>query len=373
MSCTKQYTVDFAKPEGNEFLDKMNFVYTGSVSCPQCSASIAISGMSKAQEHDVKCSKCKLGFKVDTAEIDKYKSIDKITELIPEPVKPEETEGKEEEKEMTEETKNKEEETKTEVKAEDKETKEAVETTVEVKEEVKTDDKVEEPTKEEEAPKATDEKVETEEKTEVVEKSSVEKEEAENKSEEASEESTNTPPEESETPQDNSAEEESNEEAQVETTEESSEEKETSTEAVEKASEDSIKLRKLLDRAVAKIVSMKKEQTLTKASLETTANEELEKVKEEAKAKIELYKANAKTIIERQASLGDHAKNLSEEDILNDDKFARIKAEKENAELKAQLETSSDVVGTKTSNEDKDYKKIQDEINEKAFNVKQQN
>ena len=357
MSCSKEYTVDFAKPEKNEFLDKINFVYTSRVSCPQCSQGIPISGVSNAKNHNVSCSKCGLKFSVDTEKIERYKSIDKISELVPEPVKENDSEGKEEKDQMTEETKNNEEVKKEEVK---------VDTTNKEVEKEETKDKVEntEEKAEVETPK---EEVVTEEKVETVEKSS------ENKVEEVSEVTTQTPPEESkevvsETPQDNSS-----TKKEPEAQDETKVEENISQETLEKATEDLKKLRKLLDRAVAKIVSMKKTHTLTKASIEKTTNEELEKVKTDAEAKIELYKANAKTIIERQAELGVYAKDLSEKDILNDDKFARIKAEKENAELKAKLETSSDVISTKTTKDEKDYKKIQDEINDKAFNFKKQN
>jgi len=88
--------------------------------------------------------------------------------------------------------------------------------------------------------------------------------------------------------------------------------------------------------------------------------------------KVEFYKENAKKILERREELGEeYAKDLSDIDIVNDDKFNLVKIEKENLLLKAQLETSSEediVVGIKPQDNDDDYySKHRKEITKKAF------
>jgi hypothetical protein len=74
--------------------------------------------------------------------------------------------------------------------------------------------------------------------------------------------------------------------------------------------------------------------------------------------KIEFYKANAEEINKRRRELGDSAKNLSDEELLDNTKFSDAKL------IQANLETSS-VIGTKKTDEDT-YKKYRDEIDAKA-------
>jgi len=80
--------------------------------------------------------------------------------------------------------------------------------------------------------------------------------------------------------------------------------------------------------------------------------------------KIEFYKNNAKTIIERRAEVKDY--EISDEDLLNDDKFAKAKLEIENAQLKANLEVGSEVVGSKTRTEEW-YAERRKKIDKQAF------
>jgi len=83
------------------------------------------------------------------------------------------------------------------------------------------------------------------------------------------------------------------------------------------------------------------------------------------KKKLNLYKANAKEIMKRREELGENV-DLTDEDILNDDKFARAKTENENLLLRAQLETSSETVGKKGQDEEY-YVKRRKAINKEAF------
>jgi len=86
----------------------------------------------------------------------------------------------------------------------------------------------------------------------------------------------------------------------------------------------------------------------------------------EAKKQVELYKASAKNILQRQEELGEYAKELSDVDILNDDKFEKAKLEKENTLLKASQHKDDDIVGG--SKKDNDYyKKIRKEVDRRAF------
>ena len=91
-------------------------------------------------------------------------------------------------------------------------------------------------------------------------------------------------------------------------------------------------------KAMLKLREMKKAAKLNKASIDE--NEIL-------KAKIELLEISAVKILERKNVLGECSKELSEKDILNDEKFEMAKMKKENAELKSQLVTSSTPVAVK--------------------------
>jgi len=367
MSCAKEYDVKFAKPEKHELLDKMQFVYTTSLSCPQCSTPVGISTVSDATEHEAKCTKCGLQFDVDVAKVDRFKQIEKISEVVEEPENKESSE-KGGEEEMKEENKT-EEETKTdateEVKTETKEEVKVEETKTETpKAEEKTEEKAE--VKEEvkvEEPKAEETKTEAE--AEVVVKSS----DATEKKEETpvvSEDSTEASKEEKSIDTPEATQEKSSEiEKDAQAVEPSEEQKEETTLNASDEKENS--LRAKLDRAIAKIVELKKDRRLAKASLEDKATLEIAKIKKETEAKIELFKAHAKTIVTRQSELGDYEHGLSDKDILNDDKFANAQLEKENVELKAEIETSSDVVSTKRSKDDAYYSDKKAEIDSKAF------
>ena len=114
-------------------------------------------------------------------------------------------------------------------------------------------------------------------------------------------------------------------------------------------------------------------ETLLKAGVKKAVGQYIS-LKKDFDSKIEFYKANAQEIIKRRTELGeDYAKDLSDEEILNDDKFALAKAQKENLLLKASKESTSENVGTK--GQDKDdiwYSKRRKEIDKKAFGDKKE-
>ena len=82
--------------------------------------------------------------------------------------------------------------------------------------------------------------------------------------------------------------------------------------------------------------------------------------------KIDFYKKNAVEINKRRDELEDFAKDLTDEQILNDDKFEKAKLEKENSELKINIEKSSETVAIKGRDNDY-YTKKKKEIDAVAF------
>jgi len=139
-------------------------------------------------------------------------------------------------------------------------------------------------------------------------------------------------------------------------------------------------------------MNLKKKIKITKANTETKvtalkegvkkvasqlieAKAEIKKIKSEADEKIKFYSENAKKIIERKIELGDNfSKDLSDNDILDDDKFAKANLEKENVLLRAKVEGSSDTVGDKELKRDDDYySEKQKEIDGLAFGRQEKN
>jgi len=105
-----------------------------------------------------------------------------------------------------------------------------------------------------------------------------------------------------------------------------------------------------------------------KAGIRKVANKvkELRKEKASLEKKVELYKTKAKTILERQVELGEGCE-LTEEEILNDDKFGKAKAEKELAKANAELNKGNDIVGSKLTHDEKWYADQREKIDKKAF------
>jgi hypothetical protein len=95
------------------------------------------------------------------------------------------------------------------------------------------------------------------------------------------------------------------------------------------------KYNSMIKKAVSKLRTSRKDLR--------TAKDEIEALKQQ----VELYKANAKKILQRREELGEYAANLTDEQILNDDKFELAKVKKENLELKVAHKKSDDVVGSK--------------------------
>ena len=155
-------------------------------------------------------------------------------------------------------------------------------------------------------------------------------------------------------------------------------EKKLETSAIEKSDD---KNRETLRKAVRKIIDLKKQTNLENASIndkEKTLKIAIRKavrklidLKKSSQKEVAFYKENAKAIYERREELGvEFASELSDTDILDDDKFGRVKAEKENVELRLGLETSSakGTVGSKLELSNDNYyasrrKKVDEETN----------
>lgn len=355
--CNKEYVVEFAIEKPNELLDKMKFVYISSVSCLQCGRSISISTTSHAKNIELTCPKCELTFSYDITKGNKDRQITKITEIIEdessekggeeEVKKPDEKEKKEttkvDEKEEVKETEKPKEEVKKEETVVEETPKE------EVKEPIKEEEKVEEPKVEEPKVKSS---------IEIPEKSSEETKETK---------------------------------SLVDVIRVENEAKKPVKEKVELATEiadgETVEVKKgsVIRKAVKKIMALKKAIKTAKlenkekedklktaikkvASLLITANAEIKKIKLEADEKIEFYKANAKEILKRREDLGEnYGKDLSDKDILNNDKFETASLRKENSLLKASNETADDIVGEKNEDGNDEIKDLSKVITAKAF------
>jgi len=142
-------------------------------------------------------------------------------------------------------------------------------------------------------------------------------------------------------------------------------------EKVEISAVDNYPKTKTLRKAIKKIKDL--ENTLTTAKLETEEKlkngiKKVAKQLIEAKKQVELYKVNAKEILTRRVEVGSY--EISDEDILNDDKFDKAKLVLENAKLIADREDSNDIVGIKPEQGEDYYAKKQKEINKLAFGHK---
>jgi len=131
---------------------------------------------------------------------------------------------------------------------------------------------------------------------------------------------------------------------------------------------------KTLRKAVSRIKEAEKQVEEIKKASDKKSNNYKEAIRNFAdkvkklEGKVKLYESNAKKIVERRQELGDeYSKDLTDKDILNDDKFDRAKTEKENLMLKAKLNKSSDeTVGIKPKDENY-WAKTRKEIDELAF------
>lgn len=86
-NCSKEYQVSFAEKMNNtEAFGKLKWVYTGYVSCHQCHQSVPVEGISSLNKKDMKCPKCGLSFSYDIYQ-EAYKKISKIEHYTKEPLK----------------------------------------------------------------------------------------------------------------------------------------------------------------------------------------------------------------------------------------------------------------------------------------------
>jgi transposase-like protein len=305
-SCNKEYRVQFGVAQKSELLQKTAFVFISSANCLQCGTNIPFSTTSQAKQVDLRCPSCELKFSVDTAKQRSGKKIEKITELAD--IAKASAEGGSEGMD-------------------------------------KIEDKIEEVPV---APIVADAPVEVKAVEVPVEVVPVEP------VAEPVVETVVEPVKVDEVPAEVPAEE------PVVAKEATKEEVELA-KAVAKAD----KMKKYFKAACGKIKKMKAEKQMNKASAD-----ELEVAKVEIndlKAKIQLLEVSGVTIIERKNMLGEFGKDLSEKDILDDDKFEVAKVKKENAELKNQLNTASKEVAVKKEKQVSDLTETAKNIDKLAF------
>lgn len=148
--------------------------------------------------------------------------------------------------------------------------------------------------------------------------------------------------------------------------------------AAEEVEKSEAKLKGLVRQAVTRIIATRKELKDTSKNLQeskTASNELKEKLEkaakdlEESKKSVTFYKENAQEVIKRRKELASFSEGLSDESLLNDDKFEKAKLLKENTELKGKMEKSSTSIGDQNDLETSadETKKIKDEIDKLAF------
>jgi len=128
---------------------------------------------------------------------------------------------------------------------------------------------------------------------------------------------------------------------------------------------------KTLRKAIKKIKDLENSITTAKLETEGILKNGIKKVAKqliEAKKQVKLYAENAKEILTRRAEIGSY--EISDEDILNEDKFEKAKLELENAKLKAEKENANDIIGIKPEKGKDYYTNIQKKINKDAFGYK---
>jgi predicted Zn-ribbon and HTH transcriptional regulator len=81
LACVKEYKITFDKKQNiNPIIEKLEFIYEGSVPCYQCNNNIYFSGISSIQNKTLKCNKCGLEFSHDIHK-ELHKRISKIEEI----------------------------------------------------------------------------------------------------------------------------------------------------------------------------------------------------------------------------------------------------------------------------------------------------
>lgn len=86
MSCAKKYEITFSKVKSNELLNMLQFLRIGHVSCKQCGHYISYSGSSKVTVYNLNCIKCGLNFTYDIEKDGQVKQLSTIKEIT-EPIK----------------------------------------------------------------------------------------------------------------------------------------------------------------------------------------------------------------------------------------------------------------------------------------------
>jgi len=354
-SCSKEYNISFKKTEIKGLANKMNFVYTGSTSCFQCHTRIPVESISHDGKRDTKCPKCGLNFSFDTKNSDNFKRISKIEEVIKDkinkssdkggkPMDMKETVNKSSEqkidkKEQPKKAEDKKAEPK---KAEDKKVEPKVESKPEVpkvKETPKVVEKPVEPKKDDakktDAPKA---EVKVEKKTEL---------KVEAKKPEAVVE------------------------VKVDAQSKTLDKLEDDVEKAKKVKSLVDRYQTVLKKAITKLRTLRKELNTTKASItekDALSKAELNKANKQIEEKVAFYKANAKKVIERRAIVGE---GLTDEELINDDKFERASLELENAKFKTKNQVADEIVGSKRK-DDGYYTKMKEKIDDVAFGKNRQ-
>lgn len=311
LGCHKHYKLDFATKNGTK--SALNFVAQRKVRCSQCGTPKVISGFSKANvKKQIMCDECGLEFEVKPVTSSSNQRIKKMAEIDSEAID-----------KLT--------------KSSDKEGSK-MKIPKEVDEKVK---KAEEAEAEAEKAESAAEEVETE--------------EEETKAEEAEDKTSKT------------------EDAKEETSElypntkylreliKSRRELTKANATIRKSAKRTVKTRKELKETQSELetATSKRERyaegvrkTVKRLISAMKDTSKLEKEIEEAK---EFYKANAMKIVERRNKLGEKAEDLSDEDLLNDDKYETAKIKLENANLKSKLDTADEKVATKKDNKDDDF------------------
>jgi len=321
-NCSKEYDVEFGEDKPPKAAEILEFVYSTTVSCHQCGNNISISGVSTVPKRSIKCKKCGLEFDIEVGKSEKIK-IKSIKELLVEKKPAINPEGEKiMEKKDKEDVVTSVEETPVEEKV--------VEEVVEISTEVVEEEKPVEEVKEEKVEEVVEEKVE-----EVV------------------------------------KEEEVVEEPLVEEVKEVVEEAPVVEEVVEEKVAE-VPVEEVVEEPVDSISGRDIDRGRIRSLIKT-----LRKERETVDSKIDFYKTNAKLVNERRIELGDFAKNLSDEDLVNEDKFKIAKYEKEldiktedkiqEAVNKANEEKIAEGTVADAINHMDELSKDAKKINEKAF------
>ncbi len=352
-TCAKEYNIGFVQDNINvqQLIEKFNFLYTGSVSCPQCHYRVPVTGVSSLKERTIKCPKCDIEFSFNITH-ESYRKISNIKEI-----KSEKTLEKSKEGGKQMETKEKKGEKKPIKAKEEKTVKSTTEVkTSEVKESPKTEEKVEKVIKKAKA-KVEDKKVETKVK------------ETPKKEESKTEVKPKVADKDDELPADMQYEAEFGKpELDYPTVEKAKAEVIEKPDRYRNAVRKAIKKVMDIKKALKKIKADKAEmEEILKSGVNKIAKKYLE-LKKTSEEKINFYKSNAKTIYDRREELGEFATELTDKQIVDDKDYKIAKLNKEVAEKEdeKQPEVASETVGDKTKKNEY-YTDIRKQVNANAF------